>query len=189
MTKRKPDGDKRLSKFLALMLRHEPDKFGINLDDDGFADAATVFDAIQKRYSAAYSYEDFVRVATTPAQDGKQRYEMDAAGARVRARYGHNQRVTAVTYEQVEPPAVLYHGAPSHVIDAIRAEGLTAQARQYVHMATTTERAVSVGARHGKPVLLIVRAADAHADGVAFYRADDEHYLAAAVPPAYIDFP
>mgnify|MGYP001792290869 CR=1 FL=1 len=56
-------------------------------------------------------------------------------------------------------------------------------------MATTVERATSVGARHGKPVLLQVQARAAHDAGVVFFQADDEHYLTEALPPEFIIFP
>jgi len=180
--------DKRLSKFLSLVLRHRPGQFGIELDSEGFTDADDLWGVVVRRYGDAYSRADFERVLTSPARDGKSRYELTEDG-RARARYGHNRAVTAIQYELVTPPAVLYHGTPASVVDAIRRDGLTPQARQYVHMATTTERATSVGARHGKPVLLVVRAREAHAAGVGFYQADEEHYLAEAVPAAYITFP
>ncbi len=179
--------DKRLSKFLALVLRHRPDAFGITLDADGFTDADMLFAVVHERFGVMVTHEAFVRVVTTPASDGKQRYEL--VDGRVRARYGHNRRVTAVEYAPVTPPDVLYHGTPTSALDAIRREGLVPMNRQYVHMATTIDRATSVGARHGKPVLLRVDAKAAHAAGIVFYQADDEHYLAAEVPTGFVVFP
>jgi putative RNA 2'-phosphotransferase len=181
-----PD-DKRLSKFLALVLRHRPDDFGVTLDADGFTDADALFAVVQTRFGEKVTRADFERVVTTPASDGKQRYEL--VGGRVRARYGHNQRVTAVAYDPVTPPDVLYHGTPETALAAVRRDGLLPMKRQYVHMATTVERATSVASRHGTPVLLRVDAKAAHAAGVVFYQADDEHYLAAAVPAAFVVFP
>jgi RNA:NAD 2'-phosphotransferase (TPT1/KptA family) len=36
-----PD-DVRMSKFLALVLRHEPERIGLTVDDQGWADVAVV---------------------------------------------------------------------------------------------------------------------------------------------------
>ena len=179
--------DKRLSKFLSLVLRHRPDDFDIALDSNGFTDADALFAVVKSKYKGKYSYEDVVRVTTTPAQDGKMRFEL--VDGRIRARYGHNKRVEAIAYQPVTPPEILYHGTPQTAVAAIRREGLSAQQRQYVHMATTVERATSVGARHGKPILLKVRARVAHEAGVAFFQADDEHYLTQSLPPEFIIFP
>jgi putative RNA 2'-phosphotransferase len=179
--------DKRLSKFLSLVLRHRPDEFDITLDTNGFTDVDALFAVVQSKYKNRYSYEDFVRVTTTPAQDGKMRFEL--IDGRIRARYGHNKRVESIEYQSVVPPEILYHGTPQTAVAAIQREGLSAQQRQYVHMATTVERATSVGARHGKSVLLRVRAREAHEAGVVFFQADDEHYLTQSLPPEFIVFP
>jgi putative RNA 2'-phosphotransferase len=61
--------------------------------------------------------------------------------------------------------------------------------RQYVHLSPDTETAVRVGARHdSRPVVLTVRAAEAHAAGVEFYQADEAVYLAKRIPPEFLQF-
>ena len=60
--------------------------------------------------------------------------------------------------------------------------------RQYAHLSPDTKTAVRVGTRHAdRPVVLTVRAAEAHAAGVVFYRADEAVYLARHIPPEFID--
>lgn len=179
--------DKKLSKFLSLVLRHRADEFGLVLDGEGFTDIGALYAVVQGRYNNAVTYDDLLRVVTTPGSDGKMRFELQ--GERVRARYGHNRRVAAVQYPPAVPPETLYHGTVTSALPAIRREGLTAQQRQYVHLATTTERAMSVGARHGSPVLLTIHARAAHDAGIVFYHPEDEHYLVEKLPPAYIIFP
>ncbi|MEM6284653.1 MAG: RNA 2'-phosphotransferase [Chloroflexota bacterium] len=173
----------RLSKFISMVLRHRADEFGVKLDSEGYTDIGELYAVVQARYS----YDDLIRVVTTPGSDSKMRFEL--TGYRVRARYGHNKRVQSVEYTPATPPEVLYHGTVAAALESIRDEGLTAQQRQYVHLSTTTERATSVGSRRGKPVLLAVRAKDAADSGVVFFHPEDEHYLAEHIPAEYIDFP
>lgn len=177
----------KLSKFLSMVLRHRAAEFDIELDAEGFTDIGAVYVVVQKRYGNTYTYDDLIRVVTTPGSDMKMRFEL--RGYRVRARYGHNKRVSEVQYPPATPPALLYHGTVASALEDIRAEGLSAQARQYVHMATNTARALTVGARHGSPVLLTIRSGEAHAAGVVFYHPEDEHYLAEHIPAQFIDFP
>lgn len=177
----------KLSKFLSMVLRHRADEFGIKLDGEGYADIGDLFVVVQGRYNNTFTYDDLIRVVTTPGSDNKMRFEL--VGDKVRARYGHNKRVQAVTYEPAQPPDVLYHGTVAAALPAIRKEGLTAQQRQYVHLSTTTERAMNVGSRRGKPVLLTIRAGEAHGAGVVFYHPEDEHYLAEHIPREHITFP
>lgn len=169
-----------------MVLRHRADEFGLQLDNEGFTDVGALYDVVQKRYNNAYTYNDLIRVVTTPGSDGKMRFELK--GERVRARYGHNKRVQPVTYTPATPPETLYHGTVASALPSIRQHGLTAQGRQYVHLSTTQERALSVGARHGKPVLLTIQARAAHEDGVVFYHPEEEHYLAEFIPASYIKY-
>lgn len=176
----------RLSKFLALMLRHEAEKFGLVLDEEGFTDTDMVWAQIQKRYPGQYDYPDLLAVVAGD-QDGKKRYEI--RDRQIRALFGHSD-VRPITYPPAVPPEILYHGTSDQAISGIRAEGLKSQARQYVHLAINTKRATKVAVRHkGQPVILQIRAAEAHAAGIVFYHPEPEHYLADFIPSLYIDFP
>jgi putative RNA 2'-phosphotransferase len=176
----------RLSKFLAVMLRHRPEEFGLTLDEEGFAPTDVVWAEVNKRYPGKFNYDDLLRVVEGD-QDSKKRYEI--RGRQIRAMYGHSD-VRPITYTPAEPPEILYHGTNAAAVKIIRQEGLTSQARQYVHLTINTQRAQKVGERHaGDTILLSVRAGEAHRNGVTFYHAEAEHYLAVAIPPQYIDFP
>src|SRR5215218_6441834 len=134
----------RLSKFLALMLRHEADKFGLTLDAEGFADTDAVWAQINQRYPGKFTYADLLAVVAGD-QDGKKRYEIQ--GRRIRALFGHSD-VRPITYAPAVPPDVLYHGTTREALDAIKREGLTSRSRQYVHLAINTLRADKVAQRH-----------------------------------------
>ncbi|MCU0497870.1 MAG: RNA 2'-phosphotransferase [Anaerolineae bacterium] len=174
---------KRLSKFLALMLRHEADQFGLVLDEHGFTDLERVWAHVEQRYGRTYQRQDLTDLLTSEA--GRQRYQLQ--GDRIRALYGHSQ-VTPIEYERAIPPAILYHGTTPQAAESIRQQGLRAQQRQYVHLSTSIDRAIDVAGRHGNPVLLVIRALEAHHAGIAFYHPEDQHYLVESLPPEYIDF-
>ena len=55
-----------------------------------------------------------------------------------------------------------------------------------MHLSSDVATAMKVGQRHGKPVVLTVRAA---AMACPFYRADNGVWLVAAVPPQFLEFP
>jgi putative RNA 2'-phosphotransferase len=84
------------------------------------------------------------------------------------------------------PPAVLFHGTSISTLPRILDEGLQPRRRQYVHLTPDRQLATSVGVRHGKPCLVCVDASSAHADGVAFFKANFTFWLAMTVPPKYL---
>ncbi|MDX2137559.1 MAG: RNA 2'-phosphotransferase, partial [Chloroflexota bacterium] len=155
----------RLSKFLAVLLRHEPQKFGLTLDSEGYADTDAVWAQIVRRYGNQYTHADLLRVVEGDSS-GKKRYEI--VGRKIRALYGHSS--VEVSYAPAVPPELLYHGTVQAAMDSIRQHGLMAQARQFVHLTTSEERARTVAGRHaGDTVLLTIRAGDAHRAGIVFY--------------------
>ena len=165
-----------MSKRLALALRHQPDRFGLDLDAAGWAPVADVARGL------GVSVADIEAAVALP---GKKRYEIDAG--RIRARYGHSI-AGEVERPVAEPPPVLFHGTSAAVLPAILREGLRPMRRQYVHLSADRETAVIVGSRRrGEVVVLRVDAAAARAAGVVFRTADDGVWLAGPVPPAYLD--
>ncbi|NWF67898.1 MAG: RNA 2'-phosphotransferase [Chloroflexi bacterium] len=177
----------RLSKFLALLLRHKAADFGLALDENGFADVTLVWQQIEKRYRGQFSYEDLLRVVAGD-ESGKKRYEI--VDSRIRALFGHSSGVTPVRYPPVAPPEILYHGTTQAALNIIRQQGLKAQRRQYVHFATSVERAQIVAARHRDAIVVLrIRALEAQQAGIVFFHPESEHYLARSLPPQFIDFP
>jgi putative RNA 2'-phosphotransferase len=88
------------------------------------------------------------------------------------------------------PPPLLYHGTTGRALAGIRRHGLRPMRRQYVHLSTSVERASTVGGRRTRqPVVLVIRAEAAHAAGIVFHSPEPRHYLAAAIPPEFVDFP
>jgi putative RNA 2'-phosphotransferase len=177
---------KKLSKFLAVILRHNPDDFGITLDEQGFTPLEPVWNTIQQKYGNRFDYAD-LEIVVAGDRNGKKRYEIK--DDLIRAMYGHSQ-IRDITYVPAEPPEFLFHGTNAKAVEAIREEGLTAQNRQYVHLTTNISNATNVAHRRtDNAILLKIRAKEAHDDGLVFHHAEREHYLCRQIPPKYIDFP
>ncbi|MGK5061836.1 RNA 2'-phosphotransferase [Janthinobacterium sp. LB3P112] len=173
------------SKFLSLILRHAPEKIGLALDTNGWADIAQLL-ALAAQHGRRLSREQLDDVV---ARDSKTRYAISDDGLRIRANQGHSLAAVDIALPPAIPPAVLYHGTASRFVEAIRAAGLLPGSRNHVHLSSKHETAVAVGARHGKPVVLTVAAAAMQAQGHVFYVSDNGVWLADAVPQAFIGFP
>jgi len=52
----------RLSKFVALLLRHKPAAFGIRLDAEGFTDVASLWAQVQRKYGPRYDRATFEQI-------------------------------------------------------------------------------------------------------------------------------
>lgn len=167
---------KRVSKHMALLLRHAPDRAGLVLDPEGYVGLDELATALGVDAAT-------VRAVVAHVEPHKQRYAIE--GDCVRANYGHSI-AERIAHEAAEPPALLLHGTTRAALDAIRVQGLVPMRRQFVHLTTERALALSVGARHGPACLVTVDARAAHAAGVVFHRANHAFWLAAAVPAAYL---
>lgn len=170
------------SKFLSLVLRHRPDLIGLSLDAAGWADTAELI-----RLSQAHRPLTRDVIEAVVAASDKQRFSISEDGLRIRANQGHSIDVD-LALEVLTPPERLYHGTATRFVDAIRREGLLRRDRHHVHLSADIDTALRVGARHGKPVVLLIHAAEMVAAGHAFRRSANGVWLADAVPAAFIDF-
>jgi len=171
----------RLSKFLSRVLRHDPASIGVTLDAQGWADVEELL-AGARRAGVPLTREALEQVV---AENDKQRYALSDDGRRIRANQGHSIPVD-LGLEPVAPPAYLYHGTADQFAAAIRRDGLLPRRRTHVHLSPDEETARRVGARHGRPVVLVVDAGRLHGDGHLFYLSANGVWLTDRVPPAYI---
>ncbi len=175
---------KHKSKFLSLVLRHQPELIGIVLDDAGWTDV----EALLAKASAKGTSITRDELAEIVRSSDKQRFALSPDGSRIRANQGHSVEVE-LDLPPTPPPAVLVHGTVDKFLDSIRTTGLVKGSRHHVHLSADLETASKVGERRGKAVLLEIRA-DAMADaGHVFYRSANGVWLVDHVPPEFIVFP
>ena len=169
----------RASKFLSLVLRHDPSAAGMTLDAGGWAGV----DALLAGANRASLPLDRPGLEAVVRASDKQRFALSDDGRRVRANQGHSVEVDLVP---VAPPPVLYHGTVARFVEAVRREGLRPMRRRHVHLSADRATAESVGRRRGEPVVLTVDAAAMAGAGLAFYQSANGVWLADAVPPEYL---
>jgi putative RNA 2'-phosphotransferase len=166
-----------LSKFLSLVLRHDPGTIDLTLDAQGWVDIDVLLAAAAARGKPIARAD----VDTIVALNDKRRFTLSDDGRRIRAAQGHSVEVELALTPVADPPP-LYHGTATRFLDAILREGLTPQSRRHVHLSADVATALDVGRRHGKPVVLRVDVAGALLRGLPFFRADNGVWLTTQVP-------
>ena len=174
-------GSVRASRFLALVLRHDPGRVGLRLDPQGWVEVDELVAASATAGIPITAAELRHLVATNP----KQRFALDPSGRRIRANQGHSVPVDLGLAPAVPPPA-LYHGTAAGALSRIRREGLLPMGRTHVHLSPDEATAETVGRRHGPVVVLTVASARLHADGQEFLLSANGVWLTGPVPPDYL---
>ena len=173
--------DVRVSRFLALVLRHDPGRIGLRLDAEGWVDV----DRLLAAAAAAGFPIGEAELGDVVAGNSKQRFALDPTGRRIRANQGHSLPVD-LGLAPVPPPPVLYHGTSTRVLARIGREGLLPMGRAHVHLSADVATAEAVGRRHGPVAVLTVDSGRMHADGHRFLRSVNGVWLCGPVPPGYL---
>lgn len=103
------------SKFLSLVLRHQPEKVGIILDSAGWVSVDELLEGC-RRHGFALTREELEEVVRGCE---KQRFAFDENGTRIRASQGHSVKVD-LAYEPIMPPPLLFHGTVERFLPSIR---------------------------------------------------------------------
>jgi putative RNA 2'-phosphotransferase len=170
-----------ISKFLSLVLRHQPDKIGLAIDEAGWANVDALLDGCRKA-GRGISIEQLCEVVET---NDKKRFEFSSDGRQIRASQGHSIDVD-LGYEPATPPDVLYHGTADRNLDSIRRKGLVKGQRHHVHLSKDPVTATNVGQRYGRPIVLKIDAAAMFAAGMKFFVSTNGVWLTDHVSPQYI---
>jgi len=171
----------RLSRFLSYILRHEPGKFSLSPNGDGYVPISGLLDQIRKK--DRWRWVTKQHLIEVVERSEKKRFEI--VGNKIRALYGHTFE-NEIYYRSVAPPEYLFHGTARRNIEKIDQEGLLPMKRQYVHLSVTPEDAYKVGLRRDKnPVILKISALKAHDQGIKFYKAGNL-FLAKRISRKYV---
>ncbi|MDI6027589.1 RNA 2'-phosphotransferase [Corticibacterium sp. UT-5YL-CI-8] len=173
--------DTTVSKFMSLVLRHEPQQAGLQLDENGWTDFEILCAVLEKRFGA--SRKDVLRIV---AENPKKRFTLE--GSRIRAAQGHSIEVD-LKLTPAQPPETLYHGTKTSLLGIILTEGLTRQSRQHVHLSPDIETAAIVGNRRkGETTILKIAAQRMAFEGMVFYLSENGVWLVDHVPPQYLSY-
>ena len=171
----------RISKYLSLHLRHQPERLGLELGPGGWVSVEDLLAACA-RDRMHISLAELIEVVRG---NDKHRFAFDESGLRIRANQGHTTEVD-LQLEAREPPATLLHGTAQQFVPVILDKGLKKMDRHHVHLTESEETALKTGRRKGKPVRLEVDASGLHAAGRLFYLTANAVWLVEDVPPAYL---
>lgn len=171
-----------ISKFLSYVLRHEPHAIGITLDHEGWVNIDTLI------LAANQSGQMLTRelVEQVVHRNDKKRFSISEDAHCIRAAQGHSTPTVSIQYMEKQPPEWLYHGTATRFLDSILQQGLTAQARQHVHLSENSQTALSVGQRYGQPILLKIQAQSMYQQGFQFFQADNGVWLTVHVPVNFL---
>jgi len=167
------------SKFLSLILRHDPGKANISLDEQGWVSVDILLKAIK--------WELFELVEVVDTND-KKRFEFSENGKKIRASQGHSIDVD-LGYETKEPPELLYHGTSRDNFKAISDSGLLKMERHDVHMFDNYKQALDVATgRRRNPAVVTIAAQEMFANGYKFKLSTNNVWLTDVVPPRYLRY-
>jgi putative RNA 2'-phosphotransferase len=171
----------RASKFLSLVLRHQPEVIGLVPDEQGWVEVSELLQKMRVK-GVAIDFETLEQVVAT---NDKKRFAFNGDKSRIRASQGHSIQVD-LGYRENEPPDVLYHGTDRENKEAIVKEGLKKGKRHHVHLSTDRETAIKVGQRHGPPFVFEVMAKEMHDEGYVFFVSENGVWLIESVPARFL---
>lgn len=173
-----------ISKFLSYVLRHQPEAIGITLNSEGWVNIDNLITQANQ-HAESLNRELIEQVVQT---SDKKRFTISDDGLNIRAAQGHSTKQVQLNHTEQTPPEFLYHGTATRFIDSIKQDGLISKDRHYVHLSFDEQTAISVGQRHGKPVVLKIKALLMSQQGFKFYLADNGVWLTNTVPCEFLVF-
>ncbi|WP_207424617.1 RNA 2'-phosphotransferase [Desertivirga brevis] len=171
----------KISKFLSLVLRHQPETIGIELDENGWTEIDVLIEKSAKK-GILINHHLLKHIVDT---NSKKRFAINEAGNKIRANQGHSVEVE-LGYTAQEPPELLYHGTGQKSVEEIMRSGLDKRSRHHVHLSSDIKTAIDVGSRHGKPFVFEVLAGQMHRDKFEFFLSENKVWLTSHVPVRYL---
>jgi len=172
---------KRISKFLSLILRHRPELIQLKLEPGGWVAVSLLLEKMAE-HREGISLENLQLVVR---KNSKQRFSFNLDGTKIRANQGHSVNIDLQLSAQ-SPPEFLYHGTAQSSLGSILKNGLDKRQRHHVHLSADTTTARQVGQRHGKAIVLKVLAQEMYQHGFDFYKSDNGVWLSDRIPPTYL---
>jgi len=171
-----------LTRLLSLLLRHDPAKFQIVLDEEGWTSLPLLIQSIRNNCHLVQEIDEST-VRDLVATQKVDRFEI--SGDRIRCKYGHSLS-TVQAPNIATPPPVLYHATAASLFSRIQHEGLKPQRRSFVHLTSDWKYALNIRNMRHPGIIFAVDTAKALTVGRSFREASDEVWLSPALPPAVL---
>lgn len=173
----------RIGRVMAGVLRHFPDRFGLQMDGHGWVDLREFVEAL-KQARPQYRWLRPHHIVAIVETDPKGRYQVD--GGMVRATYAHSIDVNLDDLPEAQTDE-LYFPCSEEEVDMILEQGLAPTDRKKIHLSGSVEKAVSAGrARIEQPIILAIDVKAAQNDGNPIRRAGKEVYIADKIDPKHV---
>jgi len=173
----------RIGRTLAGALRHFPEKFGLDMDEQGFVPLRAFIGAM-KRASPRYHWLRPHHIIALVETDPKGRYQV--ANDSIRATYGHSLELD-LRLPTDNIPEFLYYPTTQEEAGIMLETGLKPSDRRLVHLSKTYGDAVSAGkVRTDDPIILEIDTVELIAAGHEVQRAARTVYLAREVPAEFL---
>ena len=170
----------QLSKTVSHALRHEPQSYNLNLDNQGWVLLSDLVIALNSKGIRVDEFDINKMVELSE----KKRHQI--LNGKIRAYYGHSVENKIFKYP-VEPPEFLYHGTVQNSLNNILEKGLLPMERQYVHLSINRSTAEMVGSRKkGELIILTIKAKEAFLGNIQFYKEENGIWLSDSIPSKYI---
>lgn len=176
---------KRKSKFLSLVLRHQPEKVNLTLDSAGYVNVEKLLSGINNTTNMSIDKDQLDEIIE---KNNKKRFAYSEDGESIRASQGHSVPVDLGLSAKI-PPNVLYHGTIDTFLDSISRAGISKMKRNHVHLSKDKETAIAVGGRRASSDHVIVFEVDAktmYEAGYRFFESDNGVWLTNHINPLYI---
>ncbi len=173
----------RLSRTMAGVLRHFPERFDLKMDEQGFVDLRDFVNALQRK-QRRYHWVRPHHIIAIIETDNKGRYEY--RDGKIRATYAHSFEVK-LDLPAGGTPDNLYYPTTAEEVDIVLETGLKPSDRKMVHLSRGIGDAVNAGrVRTPDPVIIEVDSRAASADGIIIQKAGRTVYLTNEIPPKYL---
>lgn len=171
--------EESISKHLSFLLRHDNETVNPEKSIEGWVEVSEV---VNKLKITPVLLDKIV------AEDKKKRYSYSSDKKSIRANQGHSVEGINPGLTEKEPPEYLWHGTSLRSwTEHIYSEGLKPMSRLMVHLSLDESTALTVGARHGRPIALKVKSGKMFRDGYKFFISENNVWLTNKVPVEYIE--
>jgi putative RNA 2'-phosphotransferase len=182
-----------LSKFLSLLLRHNPGILNLSLDNDGWLSCSV--QELEEKIKAKKDRLEWVTVADIKDvvdTDPKGRYEINDQNL-IRATYGHSIKLNPLDFpDDVDDlPEFVYYAGSNFELDTMLRLGLIPRDRrdrQYLHLSIEMKDAYSVAKNYTRyPRLIKINIPDAIEAGIKFKKVSKFIVVCDEVPPQFLE--
>lgn len=174
-----------LSKYLCLLLRHQPEKAELNMDKHGWVLVEQLIDGVNRHSSYKLNRELLEQIIS---EDIKGRYRYDEAHEKIKCCQGHSVPWVEPELNYCEPSEFLYHGTTTKALEAIEESGaINKMQRHAVHMQVDISKAWQSAERwHKPPVVLKIAASEMNMDGYRLGVTENDVWCTDEVPIKYV---